>query len=51
MTFKLSKSIQAGQKIKLQQGWRKVLSVTSDGVTVKEGLVKFGDTVLGWKSK
>ena len=50
MIFKLSKSIQKGQKIKTNRGWRKVLETSNDGAIVKEGLIKYGDTVYGWRS-
>ncbi len=51
MTFKLGKNIKQGQKIKTAFGWRKVKSVSDTGATVKEGEVKFGETVYGWKHK
>jgi hypothetical protein len=51
MTFKLGTNIQEGQKIKTQWGWRKVLGVTDEGAKVKEGVVKFGETVFGWKAR
>lgn len=51
MTFTLSKSIKVGQKIKTDSGWRKVKEVTDDGVIVKEGLIKFGSRVFGWKAE
>jgi len=50
MTFKLSTNIQAGQKIKTRNGWRKVKEVTQEGAVVKEGVILFGETVFGWKS-
>lgn len=50
MAFKLSRSIAVGQQIKTANGWRKVLEVTDEGAKVKDGIVKFGDTVYGWKS-
>ena len=50
MTFTLSKTIQTGQRIKTTKGWRKVKEVTDTGAVVKDGLVKFGDTVFGWKA-
>lgn len=49
MTFKLGTNIKAGQQIKTAKGWRKVLSVTDEGVETKDGLIKFGETVYGWK--
>lgn len=51
MTFKLGTNIQEGHKIKTQWGWRKVLGVTDEGAKVKEGIVKFGETVFGWKAR
>jgi len=51
MTFTLSNSIKKGQSIKTPNGWRKVKEVSSEGAIVKEGLIKFGDTVYGWKAK
>ena len=51
MTFKLSSTVVAGQQIKTEYGWRKVIAVTTEGAQVKEGIVKFGDTVYGWKIK
>lgn len=50
-SFVLGPDIQAGQKIKTDKGWRKVKEVTKDGALVKEGLIKFGATVYGWKYK
>ena len=50
MTFRLSTSIAVGQQIRTQNGWRKVLEVTDEGAKVRDGFVKFGDTVYGWKS-
>ncbi len=51
MTFKLSKSVQIGQKIKIANGWRKILDITDVGVLTKDGVTAFGDIVYGWKSK
>jgi hypothetical protein len=51
MTFTLGNNIQAGQKIKTSNGWRKVKSVTDDGVEVKEGVIPFGATIHGWKAR
>jgi len=51
MIFTLSESVKASQKIKTSLGWRKVLSVGASGVMVKEGLVRFGEVVYGWKAK
>lgn len=51
MTFKLGRSIQVGQKIKTNDGWRKVLKIDERGAFVKEGLIEYGQTVYGWKSK
>ena len=51
MIFKLSESIQAGQKIKTEIGWRKVKEVTKEGAIVNGGIILFGATVYGWKSK
>jgi preprotein translocase subunit YajC len=50
MTFKLSKSIQVGQKIHTGAGWAVVTEVTEEGAVTKHGLIKFGDTVYGWKA-
>lgn len=50
MRFKLGTNIKAGQQIKTKNGWRKVLSVTDEGAEVKDGLIKFGDTIFGWKA-
>jgi len=49
--FKLSNSIRVGQKINTKEGWMKVLEVTTTGARTKNGEVKFGDTVYGWKLK
>ena len=49
--FKLGKNIKTGQKIKSKDGWREVLEVNENGVTIKEGFVKFGQTIYGWKIK
>lgn len=51
MDFKLGNTIKADQKIKTIAGWRKIVSVKKDGVIVKEGLIKFGETIYGWKVK
>lgn len=50
MTFKLSSSIKAGQKIRTAEGWLVVTEVTEEGAMTKAGLIKFGDTVYGWKA-
>ena len=50
MTFKLSKSIQVGQKINTSNGWAVVREVTEEGAVTKHGLIKFGETVYGWKA-
>ena len=50
MTFTLGTNIKAGQQIKTAKGWRKVLSVTDEGAETKDGTVKFGETVYGWKT-
>ena len=50
MTFKLSSSIKAGQKIKTSAGWLTVTEVTEEGAITKAGLIKFGATVYGWKA-
>jgi len=49
MNFKLGTNIESGQKIKTLHGWRKVKEVTIEGAVVKEGIIKFGDIVYGWK--
>lgn len=51
MIFKLGKNIQVGHKIKTSHGWRKVLSISDKGAQVKEGDIKYGDTVYGWRLK
>jgi len=51
VTFTLSNNIKKGQSIKTSCGWRKVKTVTNEGAVVKEGLIKFGETVYGWKNK
>ena len=51
MNMVLGTNIEAGQKIRTAWGWRKIQSVTSEGAVVKEGLVKFGEPVFGWKAK
>ena len=51
MNFTLSTTVKAGQKIKTANGWRKVKEITDDGAVVKEGLIRFGDTVYGWKAQ
>lgn len=51
MQFKLGNNVKSGQKIKTANGWRKIKQVNSDGAIVKEGLVKFGDIILGWKNQ
>ena len=48
MNYKLGTNIQVGQKIKTSNGWRKVLRVTDSGVTVKEGIISFGEIIYGW---
>ena len=50
MTFKLSSSIKAGQKIKTSAGWVVVTEVNAEGAVTKAGLIKFGETVYGWKA-
>jgi hypothetical protein len=50
MTFKLGTNIKAGQQIKTSAGWRKVIHVTDEGAETKDGIVKFGETVYGWKA-
>jgi hypothetical protein len=50
MTFKLGTNIKVGNKIKTSTGWRKVLDVTDEGAKTKDGIVKFGETVYGWKA-
>lgn len=51
MIFKLGTNIQVGHQIKTANGWRKVIEITEEGAKVKEGIVKFGETVYGWKYK
>lgn len=50
MKFTLSKNVKAGNKIKTNNGWRVVKEVNYDGIIVKEGHIKFGSEVFGWKS-
>ena len=50
MDLVLGENILVGQKIKTALGWRKVKQVTDEGAVVKEGVVKFGAPVFGWKS-
>ena len=50
MVFRLGKNIKVGQKIRTASGWRKVLSVTDEGAKTKDGVIKFGETVYGWKA-
>lgn len=49
MNFKLGTNIQVGHKIRTAAGWRKILSVTTEGAMTSDGLVKFGTIVHGWK--
>ena len=51
MQFKLSKSIQVGQKIQTADGWFKVLKVTDEGVEIETGIVLFNTLIYGWKLK
>ena len=51
MVFKLGNNIKAGQRIKTQSGWRKVIEVTERGAIVKEGVIEYGQIVYGWKIK
>ena len=50
MTFKLSGNIKVGQQIKTVDGWRKILSINQDGAIIKDGTVKFGELIYGWKA-
>ena len=50
MNFKLGSTIKVGHQIKTAKGWRKVLSVTSEGAMTSDGLVTFGTMVFGWKA-
>lgn len=50
MTFKLGTNIKPGQQIKTVNGRRKVIDVTDEGAKTKDGLIKFGDPVYGWKA-
>lgn len=50
LMMSLGRNILVGQKIKTSLGWRIVKQVTDEGVVVKEGVVKFGTPVFGWKS-
>lgn len=49
MIFTLGTNIKVGHKIKTSCGWRKVKELTAEGVLVKEGIIKFGDILYGWK--
>lgn len=49
MYFTLNDTIKIGQKIKTINGWRKIKEVTEEGAIVKEGVIKFGQIVYGWK--
>ena len=51
MDYRLSNQVKVGQKIKTSNGWRRITSLTNEGVYVREGFVKFGDTIYGWKLK
>jgi hypothetical protein len=51
MNYKLGSNVQAGQKIKTLNGWRKIISVGETGVTVKGAVILFGETIYGWKIK
>lgn len=51
MNMVLGKCVEAGEKIKTAFGWRKIKKVTDEGATVKEGIVKFGAPISGWKLK
>lgn len=51
MQFKLGKNIQIGNKLKTMFGWEVVIDVTDEGALTKRTLIKFGDTVWGWKAK
>lgn len=51
MKMVLGKNVLAGQKIKTLFGWRKIKEVTDEGAVVKEGVVKFGAPVFGWKAR
>jgi hypothetical protein len=51
MAYKLGENIKAGNKIKTENGWRKVKKVVPGGVWVSEGVIKFGSVIYGWKAK
>lgn len=51
MRMTLGKNVLAGQRIKTRWGWRKIKEVTDEGAVVKEGVVKFGAPVFGWKAR
>ena len=51
MLFTLSSSVVKGNKINTTFGWRVVKEVTDEGAIIKEGLIKFGTRISGWKKK
>lgn len=51
MRLTLGKNILPGQRIRTTNGWRKVKEVNEDGALVSDGLIKFGETIWGWKAK
>ena len=51
MAFKLGNAIKVGQKIHTSAGWLVVTDVTEFGAMTKVGLIKFGETVFGWKAR
>lgn len=50
MQFRLGRYLKVGQKIKTENGWRKIKEINESGVTVKEGFILYGSTVFGWKA-
>jgi len=51
MDIKLGTNVRAGQQILVWGSWHKITEVNEHGAMTKNGLVKFGEAVGGWKAK
>lgn len=52
MKYKLGTNVKKGEKILLKTGWKKIIEIDQEGVTIEGGnRMDYGWEIYGWKAK